>query len=264
MRGAARAASRRRAHVTVADSLAPDAVAATLTGAFGRPYLYEETCTSTQQLLDAGLPEGAVAVCDEQTEGRGRLGRSWHAPRGTALLCSVLLRPPSGRRQAELSLVGGMAAADAVERALGLAAQIKWPNDVMVNRRKVAGVVAEAQGETVVLGIGVNVNQTREELPADARVPAASLLTVDGVRRDRAPILATLLDRLELHYRRWCDEGIDGIYDFLGARDFLRGRKVSLDGAAGSAIGIDRQGRLEIETDTGRRAVESGEVTYER
>ena len=248
----------------MADSLTLDAVEPLLTGRFGRTYRYVESCPSTQELLEPDDPEGAVTVCDEQTAGRGRLGRHWQAPAGTAILCSILLRPPPGRRVPELSLVAGMAAADAVEETLALAVQIKWPNDVMVNRKKVAGVLAEARGEAVVVGIGVNVNQEPDDLPRDARVPAASLLTTDGVRRDRAPILAAIIQRLELHYGRWLDAGIDGIYDFLGARDFLRGRDVSVDGMSGKAIGIARDGRLELEVDGEHRLVESGEVAYVR
>jgi BirA family biotin operon repressor/biotin-[acetyl-CoA-carboxylase] ligase len=247
----------------MADSLAAAVVEPLLVGRFGRPYRYEKRCESTQ-LLVAAAAEGEVVVCDEQTSGRGRLGRSWQAPPGTAILCSILLRPPVGRPMPELSLVGGMAAADAVEQALGLAAQIKWPNDVMVNRRKVAGVLAEARDGDVVLGVGVNVNQTRGQLPAEPRSPAASLRTIDGVERERAPILALLLERLEARYDAWCDAGLDALYDFLGARDFLRGRRVALDGTSGYAVGIDRQGRLEIDTDSGRHAFESGEVTYDR
>jgi BirA family transcriptional regulator, biotin operon repressor / biotin---[acetyl-CoA-carboxylase] ligase len=247
----------------MADSLEPAVVEPLLGGRFGRPYRYEQSCESTQ-LLVADASDGAVAVCDEQTSGRGRLGRSWHSPPGTAILCSILLRPPTERRIPELSLVGGMATADAVEEALGLAAQIKWPNDVMVNRRKVAGVLAEARNGAVILGVGLNVNQTREELPAESRSPAASLRTIDGVERERAPILAALLERLEAGYDAWCDGGLDAVYDFLGSRDFLRGRRVAVDGADGYAVGIDRLGRLEIQTEGGRRFVESGEVTYER
>jgi BirA family biotin operon repressor/biotin-[acetyl-CoA-carboxylase] ligase len=247
----------------MADSLAAASVEPLLAGRFGRPYRYEQSCESTQLLLGEAS-EGAVAVCEEQTSGRGRLGRAWHAPPGTAILCSILLRPPGERRTPELSLVAGMAAADAVEQTLGLAAQIKWPNDVMVNRRKVAGVLAEAREGAVVLGIGINVNQTRDQLPADPRTPAASLRTIDGVERDRAPILATLLERVEARYDPWRDFGLDALYDFLGARDFLRGRRVAVDGAEGYAVGIDRQGRLEVDTGTGRRAFESGEIRYER
>jgi BirA family biotin operon repressor/biotin-[acetyl-CoA-carboxylase] ligase len=248
----------------VTDTLAPAAVEPLLRGPFGRPYVYAETCESTQQLLDADAPEGAVAATEEQTAGRGRLGRTWETPRGTAILTSVLIRPPPDRRVPELALVGGIAVADAVELTLGLAAQIKWPNDVMVNRYKVAGVLAEARGDAVVLGIGINVNQTREELPGDARVPAGSLRTVDGVRRDRATLLAELLAHLETAYADWLRGGLAELFGSLGPRDFLRGRRVSVDGTAGLAVGIDRNGRLRLETPDGERAVESGEVSYEQ
>ena len=247
------------------DSLAPDVVEQSLTGRFGQPYRYEASCGSTQDLLRADDPEGAVAVCDEQTEGRGRLGRRWEAAPGKAILCSVLLRPPPERRAPELSLVAGVAVADAAEAALGLGAQIKWPNDVLVNRKKVAGVLAEMRSRgAVVVGIGINVNQTRDELPANARVTPASLYTTDGVMRARAPILVRLLARLEHHYDRWREGGLDALYVDLGPRDFLRGRKVSVDGVSGTGVAIDREGRFEIETPDGRRTVESGEVTYER
>jgi len=176
----------------------------------------------------------------------------------------VLLRPPSDRAVAELSLVGGVAVAETAEAALQLAAQIKWPNDVLVNRRKVAGVLAETAGEAVLLGVGLNVNQTRDELPSDAKVQPASLLTTDGVRRERAPILADLLARLEQAYDSWLEGGLDAVYDGLGARDFLRGRRVLVDGQAGLGIAVDRSGRLEVEIAGERRLVESGEVLFER
>jgi BirA family biotin operon repressor/biotin-[acetyl-CoA-carboxylase] ligase len=246
------------------DSLAPDTVEPLLGGRFGRRYRYEETCKSTQELLEADDPEGAVAVCEEQQAGRGRLGRRWEAPRGKAILCSVLLRPPHDERLPQLSLVGGVAVADAVEAALGLAAQIKWPNDVLVNRKKVAGVLAEARSGSVVVGIGINVNQERSDLPAETAIPPASLYTTDGVVRDRAPILARVLERLEHHYERWREGGLDAVYVDLGSRDFLRGRKVSVDGVAGRAIAIDRAGRLEIDTGAGHKTIDSGEVSYER
>jgi BirA family transcriptional regulator, biotin operon repressor / biotin---[acetyl-CoA-carboxylase] ligase len=248
----------------MADALTPEAVEPLLRGRFGRPYSYQERCDSSQRLLDRSAAEGAVAVCDDQTAGRGRLGRSWTAPPGTAILASVLLEPPAERAVAELSLVGGLAAAEAIEAATALAAQIKWPNDVLVNRRKVAGVLAEAAEGKVVLGLGVNVTQSREQLPRDAKVQAGSLLTVDGVRRERAPILADLLLRLEREYDRWREGGLDAIYAGLGARDFLRGRRVFVDGEPGLGIAVDRRGRLEVELAGERRLVESGEVLFER
>jgi BirA family transcriptional regulator, biotin operon repressor / biotin---[acetyl-CoA-carboxylase] ligase len=248
----------------MADALTPHTVEPLLRGRFGRPYSYRERCDSTQLLLDRQAGEGAVAVCDEQTAGRGRLGRGWTAPPGTAILVSVLLEPPGERAVPELSLVGGLAVAETIEAATGLAAQIKWPNDVLVNRRKVAGVLAEAAEGTVVLGVGVNVSQRREQLPEDAKVQAGSLLTVDGVRRERAPLLADLLVRLERAYDLWRAGGLDALYAGLGARDFLRGRRIFVDGEQGLGIAVDRRGRLEVELAGRRRLVESGEVDFER
>jgi BirA family biotin operon repressor/biotin-[acetyl-CoA-carboxylase] ligase len=230
----------------------------------GSPRRHVEECESTQLLLGADDPEGAIATTDHQTGGRGRRGRSWVEAPGTAVLVSVLLRPPPERVAPQLSLVGGLAAAMAAEDALGLAAQIKWPNDVMVDRRKVAGVLAEARDGVVVLGIGVNVNQTREQLPVDARVPAASLRTVDGVERDRERVLGLLLAHLDRLYGAWREGGLDGVYEDLGARDFLRGRRVTVDGVAGTAQMITREGRLAVETGSGPIEVESGEVLFER
>jgi BirA family transcriptional regulator, biotin operon repressor / biotin---[acetyl-CoA-carboxylase] ligase len=246
------------------DSLARDEVEPLLEGRFGRPYRYEQECESTQQLVDRSLEEGAVVVCDLQTAGRGRQGRPWEAPASSAILCSVLLKPPAQRAAQELSLVAGLAVAETVEQALGLAVQLKWPNDVMVNRRKVAGVLAEASNGIVVLGIGLNVNQKREQLPADTAVAPGSLYTSDGVRRERAPLLADLLLSLERMYDIWREGGLNGLYDTLGARDFLRGRRIFLDGRAGVGIAIDRSGRLEVEIDGERHTVESGEVLFER
>jgi BirA family transcriptional regulator, biotin operon repressor / biotin---[acetyl-CoA-carboxylase] ligase len=248
----------------MADSLAPDSVEPLLTGGFGRPYLYRETCESTQELLPPDAPEGAVAACEEQTAGRGRRGRPWAAPRGSAVLMSILLRPPTRSRLPELSLVGGVAAALTVEHATGLSAQIKWPNDVMLNRRKVAGILAEAEGDRVVLGIGLNVNQERGELPSDASVPPGSLRTTDAVVRDRAAVLADLVRELEHTYKLWQAGGLEAIYAELGSRDFLRGRRVLVDGAEGTAVGIDRDGLLEIAVGGEKQRVESGEVAYVR
>ncbi|CAN5312060.1 biotin--[acetyl-CoA-carboxylase] ligase [soil metagenome] len=248
------------------DTLAPAAVAAHLSGRFGKPYLYEPECESTQQLLiGSGLPEGAVAATDHQTDGRGRLGRTWEEPAGSSVLVSVLLGPAPDRRLPEISLVTALAVAETVEATVVLAAQVKWPNDVMLNRRKVAGILSELSDGTVVVGIGINVNQTREELPRDSPTEPASLRTATGTTYDRAALLGTSLGRLERMYDLWLEQGLDGVYGGLGARDFLRGRRITADGEAATAIQILRDGRLEIETDAGEvKALESGEVLFER
>jgi BirA family transcriptional regulator, biotin operon repressor / biotin---[acetyl-CoA-carboxylase] ligase len=250
----------------VTDTLAPDAVAPHLSGRFGKPYLYESECATTQQLLlGSGLPEGAVAATDHQTSGRGRLGRIWEAPAGSAVLASVLLQPPADRRLPELSLVAALAVAETVEAAVVLATQVKWPNDVMLNRRKVAGILSELSDGTVVVGIGINVNQTRDELPLDAPTEPASLRTATGTTYDRTVLLGSLLARFERMYDVWREKGLDGVYGGLGARDFLRGRRITADGEPATAIQILRDGRLEIETDAGElKALESGEVIFER
>jgi BirA family biotin operon repressor/biotin-[acetyl-CoA-carboxylase] ligase len=188
----------------VFDSVAPEAVLPLLRGRFGRDYRYEERCASTQRLLPDGAAEGSTAVTDEQTEGRGRLGRIWHAPAGTSVLCSILLHPriPS-ERWPELSLVAGRACAAAIAEVAGIEPELKFPNDVLIEHRKVAGILAEARAGTVVVGIGINVNQAAEELPADAKTPATSLLVETGRAVDRAPLLAALLMQLEREYDAW-------------------------------------------------------------
>ncbi len=227
----------------------------------GEPRLDVESCESTQALVDTKLPEGALVVADHQTAGRGRLGRSWEAPAGKALLFSVLLKPPPERHVPELSLVAGIAVADALERILGLSVQIKWPNDVMLRRQKVAGCLAEARDDAVVLGIGVNVEQTTAELPPNA----GSIRTLTGRGCDRADLLSTVLDDLGSRYSSWRTGGLDAVYDGLGPRDFLRGRHVTVNGTSGIAAMIDREGRLEISVSHDKVVkVESGEVAYAR
>ena len=175
-----------------------------LQGRLGRPYRFVEECASTQRLLDPDGPEGATVATDLQTQGRGRLGRTWETPPGRALLFSVLLHPrPPMAIWPELSLVAGDAVAAALGEQTGVAAELSHPNDVLVEGRKLAGILAEASVGQVVLGVGVNVNQTEAELPAETAKPPTSLRLETGKEWPRAPLLGAILLELERRYDDW-------------------------------------------------------------
>ena len=182
------------------DSLAPERVVPLLHGRFGCVYRYLESCPSTQRELLPDDPEGAVVAAGHQTEGRGRLGRTWTDTPGTSLLFSVLLLPPvPAERLPELTVL----AAKAVAEAIGPGADVKEPNDVLLGGRKVAGLLGEASESRVVLGIGVNANQAPDELPPATRLPATSLRIERGPPVDRAELLAAILAALERRYDEW-------------------------------------------------------------
>jgi BirA family transcriptional regulator, biotin operon repressor / biotin---[acetyl-CoA-carboxylase] ligase len=184
--------------------LSPGSVEPLLQGRLGRPYTFVDECPSTQRLLDPGGAEGTTVATDLQTHGRGRLGRTWEAPRGVALLFSVLLHPePPMAIWPELSLVAGDAVAKALSDQTGVAAKLGQPNDVLIEGRKVAGILAEASVGRVVLGIGVNVNQTADDLPRETVKPSTSLRVETGRERQRAPLLAAILLELEGRYDDW-------------------------------------------------------------
>jgi BirA family biotin operon repressor/biotin-[acetyl-CoA-carboxylase] ligase len=184
------------------EALPLDAAEKAFRGRFGRPYIWADRCASTQQLL-GDAPDGAVAATNEQTKGRGRLGRSWDAPPQKALLFSIVLVPPlAAERLPELTLVAGRAVAHAIAAETGLRADVKDPNDVLISGRKVAGILGEASDGRVVLGIGINVAQGEAELPQRTRFPATSL-ALEGAAVDRTRLLATVLETLERRYDEW-------------------------------------------------------------
>jgi biotin-[acetyl-CoA-carboxylase] ligase BirA-like protein len=180
------------------------AVLPLLRGRLGKPYRYVESCPSTQRLLGEEDSEGATVATDHQTEGRGRLGRTWEDEPGKAILMSVLLRPAAPTPLwPELSLIAGDAVATALRTETGLDASLRHPNDVVIAGRKLAGVLPEASLGRVVLGIGVNVNQTADELPAATVKPATSLRIELRRELERAPLIAAILLELELGYDSW-------------------------------------------------------------
>lgn len=244
------------------EPLTEAAVKPYLRGRLGAPFSWFESCPSTQDVLrGAGLPEGAVAVAEHQTAGRGRAGRAWEDGPSRGVLASVLLRPGAAGDIAQLSLVVGLAVAQAVEAVAGCRAMLKWPNDVIVTDRKVAGILLEAGTAEVVCGIGVNVNQLEGELPTQTKIPAGSLALATGAPHDRARLLGELLTTLELRYDDWRAAGLAPLLPELAGRNWLRGKAVATGDGNGIAGEIGADGRLLIELPDGTtRAIGSAEV----
>lgn len=220
-------------------TLTPDLVEPLLRGRFGHPYLYRPVCASTQELV-RGRPEGTLAACEQQTAGRGRREREWVCPHGAGVLFSLALTPRTlPQRLAAFSLV----AAEAVCQALHPAARVRWPNDVVVDGRKLAGVLLELRAGEMILGVGINANLAIAELPPQTRVPATSLLVLQGAPVDRPALLAEVIWELERRYLRFEQHGFEGL-----SRDELRGRQVTLRGGrSGRCEGVDGQGRLVVD-----------------
>jgi BirA family biotin operon repressor/biotin-[acetyl-CoA-carboxylase] ligase len=194
-------------YFAVTDSLSPETVEPRLRGRLGRPYRHVVSTASTQLLLAAEAPEGALVTADEQTAGRGRLGRRWLAPAGTSLLCSLQLRPPvASERLPELTVVAARACAEAIAELTGLKPDLKFPNDLLIGGRKLAGILAEAREGRVVLGVGVNVNVPAEQLPQEVDRAATSLLVETDRELNRAELLVVLLERLERRYDAWISD----------------------------------------------------------
>jgi len=180
--------------------MTPEAIEPLLVGRLGRPYRFVAECASTQLLLGEEEPEGATVATDHQTAGRGRLGRVWEDSPGRGLLFSVQLRPTLHMAiWPELSVVAG----EAVAAALPVDARLSHPNDVMVGGRKIAGILPEASTGRVRLGIGINVNQTADELPEETVKPTTSLQIETGKEWDRGVLLVAMLLELETRYDAW-------------------------------------------------------------
>ena len=223
-----------------------------MSGALGHPRVHLAATDSTneraRQLALAGAVHGTLVTAAEQTAGRGRQGRRWSAPAGAALLMSVVLRDPPRLLP--------LAAAVAVAEVAGDAARIKWPNDVLVEGRKVAGILVEGrpQERWAVLGIGVNVAVRLEDLPEELHETAGTLGLAPG---DVEPTLERLLRTLEA----WLAAPEAEVLDAWRARDALRGQEVRWAAGEGRAAGIDADGRLCVElAGGGTTALDAGEV----
>ncbi|MEI9953302.1 MAG: biotin--[acetyl-CoA-carboxylase] ligase [Pseudomonadota bacterium] len=225
----------------------------------GRPLMYQPVTGSTNDnaLLAArsGAPHGSLFVADQQTAGRGRRGNTWLAAPGESLLFSVLLRPQLELAQTSaLTLAIGLALRDAIAPLLTQAAHIKWPNDLYVNEKKLAGILVESQlqGEqlqAVVVGVGLNV--ASRDFPAPIATQATSLALLGATDIEREPLLQELLNAIALRLDAYQRTGVAGILDELNAADALRGKRVRVDAQEGVGRGLDEQGRLLLEDHAG-------------
>lgn len=241
------------------DSLEPAEIGAGLdTAIVGREILYFEETDSTNvrahDLGEQGKEEGVAVIAESQSAGKGRMGRQWTSPPGVNLYTSVLLRPPILPRFApQLTFLSAVGVARALQEACGVEPRVKWPNDVLLGGRKVAGLLNEMSAETekihyVVLGIGVNLNMTRDQFPPDLRYPATSVLLERGepVRRSGfARALYRYLDRL---YRQYLTEGVTPILAAWEELFDLRGRLAEVEfpdrRIRGRVEGLDGDGAL--------------------
>ena len=222
----------------------------------------------------AGAPPGRVLVAEEQTRGRGRLDRVWQSKPGAALTFSVLLRPagvPPGSR-GWLPLLAGVAVAAGLRAQAGLEVSLKWPNDVLAGQAKLAGILAEQSGTAIVVGIGLNVGQRRDELPSEQ---ATSVWLEGATGADRTAILAAVLREFEHWYQRWASGPRPGDASASGLRaEYLKycatiGKevRVELPGGAvltGRACDVDSVGQLLVSAADGVRAVSAGDVVHLR
>lgn len=234
---------------------------------------WHERCTSTNALAaaaaEAGMPQGLLVLAEEQTAGRGRHGRTWTAPPQTSLMLSLLLRPAAEQQATHLlPLLGGMVLAETLSRHLPeRTVSVKWPNDLLIDGRKAAGLLAEAKHDAVVLGLGVNVDWrgvTRPEELADA----TSVAEAAGRDVDRWRILAGFIGIFSQRYDYW-QQVPDGFLDGYRQWCSTLGRVVRvhrLDGstAQGEATGVDGSGALLVRTDAGTIAVHEGDVEHLR
>ncbi len=242
-----------------------------MSGRWGRPLVRLDACESTNDLARllaaSGLPEGATVVARTQTRGRGRQGRVWISPEG-GLWASLLLRPAVGAGWGRLALAIAVAVAETIEQAAAVRADIRWPNDVLVAGRKVAGVLLEGVPDAIIAGLGINANVAAEQFPAEVRDRAGSLHALTGRAIPLHPLLDTLLDRCGHWYTVWgnaTDAAVREILEAWSDRDAVRGQRVVVHGVSGDlegiAEGIDGEGALRLRTPEGTvRAIMAGDL----
>lgn len=263
----------------VPDILTPDMLRQRLKGnLFGkRIYHFFKTDSTNRVALElghAGEPEGAVVVAEEQTAGRGRAGRAWHSEHAAGIYATLLLRPRLAPVQAPLlTMMAGLSAHAAIQAQTGLTVDLKWPNDLLINGKKVGGILTEMHAEPgqirfVIVGIGLNVNQ--EKFAGELGAIATSLRLETGKTQSRLELLVRLLREFENDYNQFLREGAASITKkFVAISSYAQGRRVRVtNGAesfAGTTAGLGPEGLLQVRRDDGAVVtVIAGDVTEAR
>lgn len=233
------------------------------TSIIGSQIHYKETVDSTQIIAQRlgleGVPEGTVVIAEEQIGGRGRLNRVWHSPKGTGIWMSIILRPNIPiPKTPQLTLMTAVAIVQAIQDCTSIEAHIKWPNDILVNGKKLTGILTELQAEadrvhSVIIGIGINVNQ--KEFPEELKSIATSLLMEKGEPINRADLIRSVFTRMEKLYTIYLEKGFEPIKLLWESYAISVGKRVTARTFSGSitgkALGITEDGVLKIEDDEG-------------
>ena len=261
--------------VSCPDQLIPREIQFELkTKIFGKNIISHDSLSSTMDVAFRsgveGAQEGTVVCAETQTKGRGRLGRNWTSPKGKGIYMSIILRPSLPPTDvARLTLLGAVAVAEAIQKACGILPKIKWPNDLLINNRKVAGILTEMSAEMdrvrfVVLGVGINVNTSISLLPSNA----TSLKVESGKTISRVLLVQAILSSLEFWYESLKTDGFEPVIAQWKELSLTLGQRVQVIDPSGSvegeAVDLDEHGGLIIRNDSGLRIQKmTGDVIHE-
>ncbi|MBR0289152.1 MAG: biotin--[Selenomonadaceae bacterium] len=243
----------------------------------GKEMDYHPSVDSTNRVAKAlayhGAADGTIVVAEEQTGGKGRLERNFYSPRGKGIWFSVIMRPKLLPKDApKCTLMAAVAVVEAMKR-FNLKAGIKWPNDIMFDGRKLVGILTEMTGEIgkisyIVIGVGINVNISRDEFPEDLRDIAASLSEISGGEISRVKFFRAVLEEFDKLYRKIRTADFDEIFTLWKKYNITLGKNVrvisaidGLESFSGKAVDLNAEGALVVETEQGLRAVYSGDVS---
>lgn len=257
------------------DLLMPDEIMCVIkTSRIGKNIIYRQRVDSTNNLakrIAINEQDGTVVIAEEQTYGRGRMGRTWLSPAGVGIWMSIILKPElSPARIYQVTQAAAVAVARSITKFCNVKAGIKWPNDIIVNGKKVCGILTEMNAEQdrvnfLVIGIGVNVNTAEDDIPDDLKAKATSLRQELGSMVSRKGLVINMLEQLDDVYSIFINQGFKGIIDECKSLSVTLGREVIVTQAGheltGSAVDIGYDGKLKVETADGMVEIISGDVS---